>query len=432
DRLLHVGERALMVADDALEDPARAPRDGALGVALERARQVRDLALRVVLRPGARAPEPLGGALGVALHGLGPARDGCVEGARRGGHARRALRGLRGGRGRALPATERRERSEHDEHGEREERRERSPPRGLSPRLELEGESERRARARRGLRRERPHRQLAERSERAAAGGARRLGSARRDRLEELGQVRARERRPPGERLVEEPAQAPDVARHGRSLAARLLGREIRRRPEERPRARQALRVRDLLREPEVDELGLALLVEEDVLRLQVAVEKATLVRVVDGARELREERPRLLGRERSLAPQALAERAAPEELHGDEARRLLERDLEDADDVRMLERERGARLAREAPERRLAVRPLGLGEDLERDLEPVRAPPRARDDARASPPELGRELVAVDRAHGASVLVARPGRKGALSVPARGSRAPAAPRAGC
>src|SRR5262249_3720114 len=93
------------------------------------------------------------------------------------------------------------------------------------------------------------------------------------------------ERRAAGEQLVEDGAQAVDVAGGGEDrVAARLLRGDVARRADDRRGRGRARAGVEPLREAEVGDVGPARLVEQDVGRLEVAVQYAALVRVVDGA----------------------------------------------------------------------------------------------------------------------------------------------------
>ena len=86
--------------------------------------------------------------------------------------------------------------------------------------------------------------------------------------------------------------------------------------------------------DPEVDELGRALRVEEDVPRLQVAVQDPALVHVGQPARELRHDPGRLDERERPLLLQAVGQVAALGQVHDEERGAAALARREDAHDV--------------------------------------------------------------------------------------------------
>ena len=128
------------------------------------------------------------------------------------------------------------------------------------------------------------------------------------------------------------------------------------------------------LRETEVEDLHEAVLRDHDVLGLQVAVDDAGLVRLREAARDLHREIERLLDGQRSAVDE-VAQRPAVDELHREIRRGTGLADFEDRDDVRMIQRGRGARLERETREAFL-VREEVFRQDLQRDLA---AEPRVR-----------------------------------------------------
>ena len=86
--------------------------------------------------------------------------------------------------------------------------------------------------------------------------------------------VLALERDVAGEHLVEDDAERVEVALPGDGVAERLLGRDVVGRAEHAPVGGQAVLV-ERARDAEVGDLGRALLVDQDVLRLDVAVDDA-------------------------------------------------------------------------------------------------------------------------------------------------------------
>src|SRR5207245_3003284 len=104
----------------------------------------------------------------------------------------------------------------------------------------------------------------------------------------------------PGDQLVEDRAGAENVAGRTGLLAARLLRREISGRPEDRARQGQPgylLVVARETGEAEVEDLQTAVVREEEVFRLQVAVHDAPGVRGREPAGELEREPLHLRGR---------------------------------------------------------------------------------------------------------------------------------------
>src|SRR5690606_39600044 len=94
--------------------------------------------------------------------------------------------------------------------------------------------------------------------------------------------------------FVEEDAELVDVARRRDLLAAELLGARVLRREEPEPRSRPwrsaGLGFVEEPRDPEVEEFRLAVGGDEDVRRLEVAVDDEAAVRVLDGAADADEE----------------------------------------------------------------------------------------------------------------------------------------------
>ena len=89
-----------------------------------------------------------------------------------------------------------------------------------------------------------------------------------------------------GEHLVEHDAERVEVGLAGDRLAERLLGRDVVGRAEHAPGDRQPL-LGERARDAEVGDLGAAFLADEDVLRLDVAVDDHALVRGAERARDL-------------------------------------------------------------------------------------------------------------------------------------------------
>jgi hypothetical protein len=196
-----------------------------------------------------------------------------------------------------------------------------------------------------------------------------------------------------GEGRPEERAQAVNVGPcvERRRVSRELLGRGPDRRAHEHARPRQAVGRRQP-RHAEVADARPSVRLQEDVRRLQVAVEHAVSVserdRIGDSAEDFRRA-PRL---ERS-AREGRLERLARHELHDVEGRPRLEARPEDLHDARVASRgHERLDLALEALE---ALGPRRSGEDLERD-----GPPRRRrvvgppDGAHAALTELGLEDV--------------------------------------
>ncbi len=149
--------------------------------------------------------------------------------------------------------------------------------------------------------------------------------------------VRAVERKRPGQHLVEDDAEGPDVGAGVDVLAAELFGRHVGDGADGPALAGQAGLSRDL-GQPEVGHPGDAFLGDEDVGRLDVPVDDAVGVGGGQAVGDLRGEREGLGGGERAaldLGPEALAVAKG----HGDEHAPVLALpDLVDGADVGIVE----------------------------------------------------------------------------------------------
>ncbi len=198
------------------------------------------------------------------------------------------------------------------------------------------------------------------------AEAPRRRGRLAEDLRDDVDRARALERRPPREQGVEGGPQPIHVG--GRAdaveLAGRLLGRHVGGRPERGAGPGQALAVLEA-RQPEVGHLGAEGRVEQDVRRLEVAVQHTAPVGVLDRLGYALEQRGRLPRRQRALPPQAGLEALPLHEVHGDERRAAVLADLVHPDHVRVLEARHGLGLAPEARQGRGAVLPRPRAQDL-------------------------------------------------------------------
>ena len=104
-----------------------------------------------------------------------------------------------------------------------------------------------------------------------------------------------------------------------------------------------------------------ALVVDDDVVRLEVAVDHAPLVREAGGQQDLLGDADRVEGIERAVLDDDLLERAALEVLHRDVVGAVPLAAVVDADDVRVLQARRGGGLAPEPLARRLVQGERGL-----------------------------------------------------------------------
>ena len=153
------------------------------------------------------------------------------------------------------------------------------------------------------------------------------------------------------------------------------------------------------LGDAEVEDLDPPVVRDEQVVGLQVAVDDALVVRggeplgdlarVVDG-----------LARRQRAAVQAAAQRFAFEQLRDDVGRAVVDADVVDGQDVRVIELPGGARLLLEAmqPAR---IRRERLGDQLDRDVAPETRIARAVDLAHAAGAEPADDLVGTDRGAG-------------------------------
>ena len=200
---------------------------------------------------------------------------------------------------------------------------------------------------RQGLRRGIPIRGVllqAFQADRLQVGGDARLEPSRRRRVtledqdQRLHHRGGAEGRPADQELVQDGPEAVDVGRRPDLLAMPpgLLGGHVAGRPQDRPRLRQAAVLPDAPGQAEVGHVRLPLGIEQDIGRLQVAVQVAVPVRVVDRACHGRQE-PR--GREGIPDQAGDVPREAPaiDPLHGEvEAAPAV--DLVDRHDVRVVE----------------------------------------------------------------------------------------------
>jgi hypothetical protein len=192
-------------------------------------------------------------------------------------------------------------------------------------------------------------------------------------RLDDAGSI---ECPPPGEHLVEARPEREDVGAEVDRLAADLLGRHVAGGPHDELRAgaadggdprRDVARLRPDPRDPEVEDLRAAVVRQEDVLGLDVAVDDAPGVRGGEPVGDLTGDLRGALGRQ-GAGPQPVREDFPFEELrHGVGHAPVVPR-VVDREDVRVVQGGDRPRLAFEAREALRVVR-RGLGEDLQRDL---------------------------------------------------------------
>jgi hypothetical protein len=222
-------------------------------------------------------------------------------------------------------------------------------------------------------------------------------------RVAHLDGARSLERAAPGKHLEEHGAEHEQVGAPGHGLRAKLLGRHVASGPDDAPRAALfpvgarlgdglAVRLFDELREPEVEDLRPAILVDKDVLRLQIAVDDAQIVGRLKPARDLGADVQRLRERHGACAKQ-LSQRRSAEQLGDQERLPVLLAHVVDGDDVRMRESAHRERLLAKAGER--VGRGRGRGADLERYLTLELAIVRREDPAHAALADLAEHHIA-------------------------------------
>ena len=167
----------------------------------------------------------------------------------------------------------------------------------------------------------------------------------------------AAERRTAGKHLEQDRAGREEVAARVDGLAGDLLGRHVPRRAHQRcpcasvPSA-VAERSSELRpREAEVEQLH-AVRGQEDVRRLEVAMDDAARVQRGEARRGCRGRSATASERAQRAASQPLGERFALEQLHRDEQPAVVLADLVDLADVRMVDARRGPGLPPEAAAR--------------------------------------------------------------------------------
>ena len=233
----------------------------------------------------------------------------------------------------------------------------------------------------------------------------------RRDTVDHREQLRhgrlAHERSPAGEHLVEHRAGGEDVRAGVGRLAGRLLGGHVGGRADHSARHREAVGHRrrrgvdvdpgQVASEAEVEELELPRRRHHQIARLDVTVDDAGAVRGAERVGHLDREIERARDGQRA-ALEADVERLAVDELHGEQVDLAIGGrhavDVEDGDDVRVVERRGGLRLAHEAlAARRVADRRRRQHLERHRPLEP--SVEGAVDDAHAAGAHLVADRVA-------------------------------------
>lgn len=120
------------------------------------------------------------------------------------------------------------------------------------------------------------------------------------------------------ERLVDDERQRVQIALDAHLAPLALLGRHVRERADEAGRLRRAQV--DEMRHSEVAQLGLTRRREEDILRLEIAVDDAVRVRRFEAGEHLERPIAHARWRHRHRRSQAIGERAAGHVLHRQQA----------------------------------------------------------------------------------------------------------------
>src|ERR1043166_6024834 len=180
------------------------------------------------------------------------------------------------------------------------------------------------------------------------------------------------------EHLVEDAAEGEDVGARVDLLAAQLLRRDVADRAHDHAGPRRADERRRLvveaedvsrgvhLRQAEVEDLHAPRAGEVDVLRLEVAVDDAAVVRSGHAVGDLRGETDGLPLRQRTGVAQTLAQRLAFEELEDDVERLAVRAEVVDGYEVRRVEQAEGAGLLLEARHDLLRAAPGDGREELD------------------------------------------------------------------
>jgi hypothetical protein len=231
-----------------------------------------------------------------------------------------------------------------------------------------------------------------------------------RDRDEHLHGRLADERAEPGEHLVEERAEGEDVAPRVEVHPHGLLRAHVGRRPHHAPflrrvgrrvvelerLARRGLARLEELREAEIEDFDLAVLVQHDVLGLEIAVDDPLLVRLGQRARDGPRDAQRL-GDAEPAARHLRLQRGPLDELHRDVDAAVDLADVVDGGDVGVSHRRGGPRLAEE-PATPVVTLHRFVGEDLEGDVATEALVERAVHDPHAAHAEDGEKLEMTQR----------------------------------
>ncbi len=202
---------------------------------------------------------------------------------------------------------------------------------------------------------------------------------------ERLGDIGTTKRRSAGQKVVEDRPQAVDVGRCRDRPAVCLLGCHVGRRAEHGAGSREAAALVDPLGQTEVCNQRAAVGVDQDIGRLQVAVDDASPVSVIDGASDVGQQTDRSAGV--GAKPGKLgSEAAAGEKSHAEVRLSEAPTDFVDRNDLRMLKLRYGLSLGPESADFGLGGEPAGedhfqghdpVETDLSRPIHHTHATPR-------------------------------------------------------
>jgi hypothetical protein len=188
------------------------------------------------------------------------------------------------------------------------------------------------------------------------------------DLVENLRRPLAAEGTLPHQQLVEDHANREHVAASVEGLAAHLLRAHVVDGPDHHAGLREPRVAAEELGDPEVHDLGGAVIEQPDVAGLDVAMDDPALVRVGEPAADLDHDVELLRERERLVRAKERLEVDAREHLHGDEGDAPVLAELVNDDDVRVLETACRLGLLEEAPAAVVVGGALD-GEGLDRHL---------------------------------------------------------------
>jgi hypothetical protein len=216
----------------------------------------------------------------------------------------------------------------------------------------------------------------------------------------------------PGHHLVEHGTEAEDVRTMIDVAATYLFRRHVadgaqhqtwfgaaNHRRHHRCRAASRLAERDRLRQAEIEDLDAGVSRDEDVLRFQVAMNDAFLMRRGQAARDLHRDVDRAPRRQRSLR-QPVAKRLAIEQLRDDEPQTALVADVIQREDIRMVQGRDGAGLLFE-PAQSIAIRCDRCGKNLDGDVAMEAGVTSAIDFAHPAGTDRGGDLVRTEHRSG-------------------------------